>query len=99
MGLFNVETWYKAPDKSESVALVAIKGVGKTVCNAGCSSSYQVVSGSGTFFFPELGVRQDVGPGDVVDVSSGRVYRDEGDLVIICTSRPAFDPTAVVVVE
>lgn len=98
MGRFDVETWYKAPDGRESVALVILRGTGERVCNT-ASSTYQIVSGSGTFYFPELSGQQNVEPGDIVHVPSGRTYYDEGNLVMICTTQPAFDSTAVVVVK
>jgi len=94
---FDIELLYVAPDGAESVALIYLKGTGKTVCNLAGSNSYQIVSGEGVFFFPELGGKQVVEPGDMVHVPSGRVYYDEGDLVMLCTSRPAFKEDSVVV--
>jgi mannose-6-phosphate isomerase-like protein (cupin superfamily) len=98
MDRFEVETWYRSPDGKESVAMIFLQGTGEKVCNT-ASSTYEIVSGRGTFYFPEFGGQQDVEAGDVVHVPSGRVYYDEGDLMMICTTRPAFDPTAVLVLE
>ena len=95
--VFDVDTLYEDADRT--IALVTLQGVGARVRNLRSATSYHVVSGHGYFFrkFPNTGQLFDkkVGPGDVVHIPAGTEYQDSGDLVMLATSTPAFDPSDV----
>lgn len=97
---FDVDTLYE--DDTRTIALVVLQGVGARVRNLRSATSYSVVSGHGHFFrkFPNTGqlFDMDVNPGDVVHIPAGVEYQDSGDLVMLATSIPPFDPSAVEVI-
>ncbi len=97
MERFEVDTLYV--DENRSVALVSLIGTGRTVVNRASDNIYEIVSGQGTFYFPQMRFTKEVGPGSIVEIPKDVLYRDEGDLVMLCTSEPAFDESAVTVVE
>lgn len=100
MERFDVELLYKSPDKSKSVALIVLNGIGETTVDASASYQYEVVSGEGTFvIFDMITTQSDVSRDCTVRIPNGVMHRFEGDLVIIRTSTPAFDPNTVTVVE
>lgn len=52
MERFEVDMLYA--DKERSVALVNLVGTGRTVVNRASDNLYKVVSGKGSFYFPQL---------------------------------------------
>jgi mannose-6-phosphate isomerase-like protein (cupin superfamily) len=95
-GLFEVDTLFV--DDERTIALVRLQGVGRRVVNEVSNNTYRVVSGLGQFLI-EGREPLEVAAGDVVGISRGTAYQDEGDLVMLVTSVPPFNPEAVQVLD
>ena len=100
---FEVETWYEDDDKT--IAYVALKGIGSRVRNNKCDMTYEIISGDGSFSVAEdfdkphgTKYTTTVKDGDIVRIPIGWTYQDRGDLVMLATSVPRFDPSAVEVI-
>ncbi len=91
--VFDVETWFE--DADQSIALVVLKGAGKHVINHGCSTTYEVISGSGRFLLDKKDYPQHMQAGSRIDVEQGQGYQDFGDMVMLATSTPAFEEMMV----
>ncbi|MCA9337171.1 hypothetical protein KC951_00490 [Candidatus Saccharibacteria bacterium] len=95
---FDVETWYEGSDKT--IALIVLKGLGSYVRNNESETTYEVVSGLATFEFEdEPGKQFFVEAGNKVTVPMGIAYRDQGDVVMLATSTPPFNPNAVEIIQ
>ncbi len=98
---FEADTWYQ--DTERTIAFIALKGANDKVRNHSSTTTYEVISGSGRFALQEdIGLPTQVYPvkaGAVVRVPKGTIYQDQGDMVMIATSCPPFDPGAVEVIK
>lgn len=92
---FDAETWFQ--DDEKSIALIVLKGLNSKVRNRVSTTTYEVVSGSGRFSFG--GADFEVKAGSRVTIPAGHTYQDQGDLVMLATSRPPFNPKQVEVIE
>lgn len=93
---FEVDTLLSDEDKT--IALVTLQGLGAHVRNELSNNTYRIISGVGRFVV-EGREPQEVQAGSVVHIERGRSYQDEGDLVMLCTSRPPFNPQTVQILE
>jgi len=96
---FDPETWFV--DEEQSIACVTLKGHGHLVRNDFSDATYEIVSGKGVFTWHDgetiFGVV--VGTGDILDIPKGTTYQDVGDLVMLVTCEPPFDPTKVEIIR
>ena len=99
-GSLEAQTLYQ--DKLKSVALVELDGVNNVVKNNGSKTTYEIMSGSGVFYIgtsdTESKVRE-VGPGDKIIIPVGATYQDIGQLVMLVTCEPPFDPKDVQLIK
>lgn len=84
-----VETWYS--DNELSIAFVALKGRGAHVRNMLSETTYEVISGHGIFRLDDDDCILLVGPGDKLTIGPDQGYQDQGNLVMLATSRPPYD--------
>lgn len=93
--MFDVETWYEDDDRT--IAFVVLQGLGNKVRNTASTTKYEVISGAGIF---QVGnTVHPVIAGDTVTVGVGVPYQDCGNLVMLATSEPPFNPDAVELIE
>lgn len=98
--IFDVEALYVGDDGGESKELITVSGTGKAIVDRCASYVYEVVSGDGTFEISDMTIMSSkVSGGSDIMVPNGVTHRFEGDLVMLRTSTPAFDPDTVTVVE
>jgi mannose-6-phosphate isomerase-like protein (cupin superfamily) len=95
-----VETWYQ--DEEQTVALIILNGLGSKVRNRHSDMTYKVVSGRGSFSISSgcnhptnITLKKLVNPGDEVTIPKGKIYVDEGNLVMLATAKPPFDEAGV----
>lgn len=88
--VINVETWLE--DDDHSIAFVSVNGVNRIVMNRGSDITYHVISGTGTMNFPEEARAVALFPNARITIPKGTVYHDAGNLVMLATATPPFDP-------
>lgn len=90
---FDVETWYEGQEKT--IAFVLLQGIGSRVLNSVSDMRYEIVSGEGAF---KVGNEtMTVSAGSIIEIPRGTTYQDSGDLAMLATSVPPFDPESVTV--
>lgn len=91
--LLTVETLYE--DLERSIATVVLNGINTRIINRRSRMVYEVLKGEGTM---EVGWQsRKIGVGDSVVIEAGTPYRDEGQMVLLATAQPPYDPNDVVV--
>lgn len=88
----HAETWYE--DEERSVALVTLSGLNNRIVNHRSDMRYEVMAGCGMFIIGDSNV-QYVEKGAAICIPAGTQYQDEGNLMMLATATPPFNPTDI----
>jgi mannose-6-phosphate isomerase-like protein (cupin superfamily) len=91
-GRFGVLTVARLLDGSYSpfsISKIELNGTNRLVRNRECDAAYYVLQGNGRFSIEDADV--EVGPGDLVFLPRGTVYRDSGQMTMLSVYCPPFD--------
>jgi mannose-6-phosphate isomerase-like protein (cupin superfamily) len=80
-----------------SVAHIALKGVNRRTINHGSTTTYSVLSGEGIMRIGDM--EHTLAEGTTVVVPKGTPYMDEGNVEMVVTCIPPFDPASIEVLE
>jgi RimJ/RimL family protein N-acetyltransferase len=80
-------------DVSHSVARIGLRGLNAAIINYASDTTYEVEYGYGQMIVG--GINHVLSEGTTVSVPAGTPYQDRGHVVMLTTSRPAFNPTAI----
>lgn len=87
-----VEELYR--DEKKSVARMVLRGVGRRAINHLSETTYETLCGSGIMDVD--GEIYELYQGNLaITVKPGTPYYDQGDVVLLATSRPPFQPDKV----
>lgn len=89
--VLKVEPLYE--DSERTIVRIALRGLNRRTINHRSTTTYEVISGTGTMDVD--GVVHELSEGAVITVPAGTPYHDEGQIDMRATSIPPFDINTV----
>lgn len=80
-------------DHEHTIARIVLRGLNRPVINHLSSTTYEVLCGEGTMEI-DFAVHE-LRPGVEITVPAGTPYQDEGELLMLATTKPPFESSAV----
>ena len=77
----------------KSVAYIVLCGLNARTVNTDSTTTYEVLYGSGSM--EADGEFCDLKPGTIITVPAGMPHQEEGEVCMLATSRPPFDPRQI----
>lgn len=98
-GFHESEIWFK--DEAQTVAFVTLDGVNDTVLNGVSDMEYEIVDGDGCFtvIYEYFGGKLSVHAGERIGIPHQTAYRNSGNMAMLVTAKPPFNPADVVIVK